>query len=213
MSSSSGGEAPPFALSLRGELRHPGAEFRAAETCGDETAFWLYSSGSTGMPKGVRHVHSSLMETARLTGQGCLGIREDDLVFSAAKLFFAYGLGNAMSFPMSVGATTVLLPERPTPEAVLRTLKKHQPTLFFGVPTLYAAMLASPQGTPENSSSACAYASRPARRCRPRSGRHGRPGSASISSMASGPPRCCTSMSATALASEIRHVGQAGSRL
>ena len=79
-------------------------------------------------------------------------MREDDLVYSAAKLFFAYGLGNAMSFPMSVGATSVLLPERPTPEAVFRTLKQHQPTMFFGVPTLYAAMLAYPQGTPDNSS-------------------------------------------------------------
>ena len=74
------------------------------------------------------------------------------LIYSAAKLFFAYGLGNAMSFPMSVGAAAVLLPERPTPELVFRTLKQHQPTMFFGVPTLYAAMLAYPQGTPENSS-------------------------------------------------------------
>jgi 4-hydroxybenzoate-CoA ligase len=147
-----GGEPPPFALSFRGELQHQPTEFAPAETCSDETAFWLYSSGSTGMPKGVRHVHSSPMETARLTGQGCLGMREDDLVFSAAKLFFAYGLGNAMSFPMSVGATAVLLPERPTPEVVFRTLKEHQPTMFFGVPTLYAGMLAYPQGTPENSS-------------------------------------------------------------
>ena len=135
----SGGEAPPFALSFRGELGFQQADFTAADTCCDETAFWLYSSGSTGMPKGARHVHSSPMETARLTGQGCLGMREDDLVFSAAKLFFAYGLGNAMSFPMSVGATAVLLPERPTPEVVFRTLKQHQPTIFFGVPTLYAA--------------------------------------------------------------------------
>jgi 4-hydroxybenzoate-CoA ligase len=147
-----GGEPPPYALSFRGELQHQASAFVAADTCSDETAFWLYSSGSTGMPKGVRHVHSSAMETARLTGQGCLGVREDDLIFSAAKLFFAYGLGNAMSFPMSVGATSVLLPERPTPEAVFRTLKQHQPTLFFGVPTLYAGMLAYPQGTPENSS-------------------------------------------------------------
>jgi 4-hydroxybenzoate-CoA ligase len=147
-----GGEVPAFALPFRGELAHQSAELGAADTCCDETAFWLYSSGSTGMPKGVRHVHSSPMETARLTGQGCLGIREDDLVFSAAKLFFAYGLGNAMSFPMSVGATSVLLAERPTPEAVFRTLKHYQPTVFFGVPTLYAGMLAYPQGTRENSS-------------------------------------------------------------
>jgi 4-hydroxybenzoate-CoA ligase len=148
----SGGEPPPFALSFRGELELQAPQFAAADTCCDETAFWLYSSGSTGMPKGVRHVHSSPMETARLAGQGCLGIREDDRHFSAAKLFFAYGLGNAMSFPMSVGASAVLLPERPTPEAVFRTLRHYQPTLFFGVPTLYAGMLAYPQGTREMSS-------------------------------------------------------------
>jgi 4-hydroxybenzoate-CoA ligase len=148
----SGGEAPPFAFDLSKELAEQSPVFSAVETCGDETAFWLYSSGSTGVSKGVRHVHTSLMETARLYGQGVLGIREDDVGFSAAKLFFAYGLGNGMSFPMSVGATTVLLPERPTPEAVFGTLKTHQPTLFYGVPTLYAAMLASPQASPEHSS-------------------------------------------------------------
>ena len=147
-----GGQPPPFALSFRDELNLQAAAAKAADTCCDETAFWLYSSGSTGMPKGVRHVHSSLMETARLCGQQCLGMREDDRVYSAAKLFFAYGLGNAMSFPMSVGATAVLMPDRPTPELVFRTLKQHQPTFFFGVPTLYAAMLAYPGGTPENSS-------------------------------------------------------------
>lgn len=148
----SGGEAPAFALDLSSELKQQKAEFEAADTCPDETAFWLYSSGSTGMPKGVRHVHSSLMETARLYSQGVLGIREDDVCFSAAKLFFAYGLGNGMSFPMAAGATTVLLAERPTPESVMQTLKTHQPTLFFGVPTLYAALLASPQATRENGS-------------------------------------------------------------
>ena len=135
----SGGEPPSFALPLRGELGFQQAETQLADTCSDETAFWLYSSGSTGMPKGVRHVHSSLMETARLTGQDCLGIREDDVIYSAAKLFFAYGLGNSMTFPMSVGATAVLLPERPTPEAVFRTLKQYRATMFFGAPTLYAA--------------------------------------------------------------------------
>ncbi|KAB2915746.1 MAG: benzoate-CoA ligase family protein [Hyphomicrobiaceae bacterium] len=148
----SGGEPPPFALSFRSELGFQSEDCKAAETCCDETAFWLYSSGSTGMPKGVRHVHSSPMETARLCGQQCIGVRQDDVVFSAAKLFFAYGLGNGMSFPMSVGATTILLPERPTPESVFRTLKEHQPTVFFGVPTLYSAMLAYPQGTRENGS-------------------------------------------------------------
>jgi len=147
-----GGEPPPFALSFRAELAEQAEAFEAADTCCDETAFWLYSSGSTGMPKGVRHVHSSPMETARLCGQQCLGMGADDLVYSAAKLFFAYGLGNAMSFPMSVGATAVLIPDRPTPELVFRTLKQHQPTFFFGVPTLYAAMLAHADGRPEMSS-------------------------------------------------------------
>jgi 4-hydroxybenzoate-CoA ligase len=115
-----------------------------APTLSDETAFWLYSSGSTGEPKGTRHIHSSLMATAKLYGQNVLGIREDDLVYSAAKIFFAYGLGNAMSFPMSVGASTVLLPDRPTPEAVFALMRKHRPTIFYGVPTLYSAMLSHP---------------------------------------------------------------------
>jgi 4-hydroxybenzoate-CoA ligase len=147
-----GGDAPSYAFSFRNELAAHSPQFSAVETCCDETAFWLYSSGSTGMPKGVRHVHTSPMETARLCGQGCLGMREDDVVYSAAKLFFAYGLGNAMSFPMSVGATAVLLPDRPTPELVFRTLKQYQPTMFFGVPTLYAGMLAYTDGTPQESS-------------------------------------------------------------
>ena len=127
--------------------------FTPAKTCADEVAFWLYSSGSTGMPKGVPHVQTSMMETARLYGQDVLGIGEDDTVFSAAKLFFAYGLGNAMSFPMSVGATTILLPDRPTPQSVFDVLKTHQPTIYFGVPTLYAAMLAHPGCGPDISSS------------------------------------------------------------
>jgi 4-hydroxybenzoate-CoA ligase len=112
------------------------------DTSSDEVAFWLYSSGSTGEPKGVRHIHTSLIATAKLYGQDVLGIREDDVVYSAAKLFFAYGLGNAMSFPMSVGATAVLLPERPTPDSVLQVMRAHRPTIFYGVPTLYAALLA-----------------------------------------------------------------------
>ena len=115
-----------------------------APTNADDVAFWLYSSGSTGAPKGAMHLQSSMGHTARLFGQGVLGIRESDLVFSAAKLFFAYGLGNAMSFPLSVGATAVLMAERPTPASVLRMLDEHQPTIFYGVPTLFAAILADP---------------------------------------------------------------------
>jgi 4-hydroxybenzoate-CoA ligase len=116
-------------------------KFEAVATHPDEPAFWLYSSGSTGTPKGARHIHTSPMATAKLYAQGVLGIREDDVCLSAAKLFFAYGLGNALTFPMSVGATAILNPERPTPALMYEYLKKHQPTLFFGVPTLYAAML------------------------------------------------------------------------
>jgi 4-hydroxybenzoate-CoA ligase len=113
-----------------------------AQTVSDEVAFWLYSSGSTGDPKGVKHVHTSLIATARLYGEGILGITADDVVFSAAKLFFAYGLGNSMSFPMAVGASAVLLPERPTPDAVLAMMRRHRPTIFFGSPALYAGLLA-----------------------------------------------------------------------
>ena len=127
-------------------------EYETAPTCADETAFWLYSSGSTGDPKGVRHVHSSPIYVATHYGRGILGIKQDDVCFSAAKLFFAYGLGAGMFIPMSVGASTVLLAERPTPQSVLQTMKAHNPTLFFGVPTLYAAMLADPACRPENAS-------------------------------------------------------------
>ncbi len=112
-----------------------------ADTLSDEVAFWMYTSGSTGDPKGVKHVHSSLMATAKLFGQGVLGIRQDDVVFSAPKLFFAYGLGNAMSFPMSVGATSILCPQRLTPEVVFELMRRHRPTIFFGVPSLYTALL------------------------------------------------------------------------
>jgi len=113
-----------------------------APTLSDEVAFWMYTSGSTGEPKGVKHVHTTLMAAARLVGRQVIGIREDDVVFSAAKMFFSYGLGNAMAFPMSVGATTVLLPNRPTAAAVFEIMRQYQPTIFFGVPTLYALMLA-----------------------------------------------------------------------
>jgi benzoate-CoA ligase len=116
----------------------------APTTC-DDACFWLYSSGSTGMPKGTVHVHSSMIVTAELYARGVLGIKESDVVFSAAKLFFAYGLGNALSFTLAVGATTVLMAERPTPAAVFKRLTERKPTLFCGVPTLYAAMLASPE--------------------------------------------------------------------
>ena len=134
------------AASLAAELMAAaGTDFPPAATTRDDVCFWLYSSGSTGPPKGTVHVQSSLIATAELYAKPILGIREDDVVFSAAKLFFAYGLGNGLTFPLSVGATTVLMAERPTPAAVFARLRKHQPTIFYGVPTLYAALLASPE--------------------------------------------------------------------
>ncbi|MEY5029683.1 MAG: Benzoate--CoA ligase [Pseudomonadota bacterium] len=115
-----------------------------ASTHVDEPAFWLYSSGSTGKPKGTVHTQGNLYWTAELYGKPVLGLTCDDTVFSAAKLFFAYGLGNALSFPLSVGATVVLMAERPTPQAVFKRLVDHQPTVFYGAPTGYGGMLASP---------------------------------------------------------------------
>ena len=120
------------------------ARLAAHPTQADDVAFWLYSSGSTGRPKGVPHLHSSLMLTAELFARNTLGLRASDVIFSAAKLFFAYGLGNALTFPMAVGATSVLHPGRATPEAVARLLDEHEVTIFCGAPTLFAAMLASP---------------------------------------------------------------------
>jgi benzoate-CoA ligase len=119
-------------------------ELPPAPTTRDDACFWLYSSGSTGMPKGTVHVHASLALTAELYAKGVLDMKESDVVFSAAKLFFAYGLGNAMTFPLYAGATTVLMAERPTPDSVFKRLRESKPTIYFGVPTLYAAMLASP---------------------------------------------------------------------
>ena len=119
------------------------SRFTVAPTIADDMCFWLYSSGSTGAPKGTVHKHSSLSQTAEHYAIPTLGITEDDLVFSAAKLFFAYGLGNALTFPLAVGATAILMAERPTPESVAQRLEQYKPTIFFGVPTLYAAMLAA----------------------------------------------------------------------
>ena len=114
----------------------------AAATTRDDMCFWLYSSGSTGAPKGTVHLHSHLIATAELYAQPILGIRESDVVFSAAKLFFAYGLGNALTFPLAVGASAILMAERPTPDAVFKRLVEKKPTIFYAVPTLYAALLA-----------------------------------------------------------------------
>jgi benzoate-CoA ligase len=118
-------------------------ESYTAPTTTDDMAFWLYTSGSTGKPKGAVHVHASLKLTADLYGTPVVGLKESDVCYSVAKLFFAYGLGNAMTFPITVGATTVLNAERPTPDGVAALLRKHPVTVFYAVPTFYAAFLAS----------------------------------------------------------------------
>jgi benzoate-CoA ligase len=119
-----------------------------APTGPDDPGFWLYSSGSTGKPKGALHTHANPYWTAELYGKRVLGLSERDVCFSAAKLFFAYGLGNGLSFPLSVGATTILMAERPTPDATFKRWRGEvgatQPTVFFGAPTGFAGMLASP---------------------------------------------------------------------
>ena len=138
-----GGPAPPGTLAFDAFLADGAAPPVPASA--DEVGFWLYSSGSTAAPKGVRHVHGSLRATVDTYGQQVLQIAPDDLVYSVAKLFFAYGLGNAMTFPMAVGACSVLFPHRPTPDAVLALMAQHHPTILCGVPTLYASLLAHRQ--------------------------------------------------------------------
>jgi benzoate-CoA ligase len=133
-------------------LAEAAPELEPAHTTRDDACFWLYTSGSTGQPKAAIHAHADMLYTAELYGVGVLGIRQDDVVFSAAKLFFAYGLGNAITFPLRVGARARLMAERPTTSAVIaRLVPPHAasaPTIFCGVPTLYASLLADPQLPP-----------------------------------------------------------------
>ncbi len=120
-------------------------QHQTAATRPDDIAFWLYTSGTTGRPKGAMHYQTDLIATAQTYCDSVLALRAGDTVFSAAKLFFAYGLGNALTFPFAVGATAVLMAGRPTPQSVQAITTRHRPTIFFGVPTLYAMMLNSNQ--------------------------------------------------------------------
>lgn len=140
-----GADTPPSAIAIRDALAKNAPLDKPADTGADDPAFWLYSSGSTGKPKGTVHTHANPYWTAELYGKPVLGLAESDVCFSAAKLFFAYGLGNSLSFPLSVGATVVLMAERPTPDATFKRWTERSPTVFFGAPTGFAGMLAHPK--------------------------------------------------------------------
>ncbi|OPY68069.1 MAG: Benzoate--CoA ligase [Syntrophorhabdus sp. PtaU1.Bin050] len=128
-------------IPFRQKYRHAPETIKTEFTTKDDVCFWLYSSGSTGSPKGAIHSQYDMVVTSQAFGQNVLGLNENDIVFSAARLFFSYGLGNGMYFPMSVGGSAVLNPHSPSPENVFRHLERFRPTIFFGVPTLYGQLL------------------------------------------------------------------------
>ncbi len=127
--------------SFRSLLEHATDRLETAATCADDAAFWLFSSGSTGNPKGVIHLQHDMEYALNSYARNVLKMTEEDIAFSASKLFFAYGLGNGMYFPLGLGASTVLMPDRVLPEKVFETIETYKPTIFFGVPTLYASMI------------------------------------------------------------------------
>ncbi len=135
---------PSGFLALRELIARSEPAAAAALTLPDDPGFWLYSSGSTGKPKGTVHTHANPFHTVELYAKPVLGLTEHDICFSSAKLFFAYGLGNALTFPLAVGASVVLMAERPTPQATFKRWVERQPTVFFGAPTGFAGMLSSP---------------------------------------------------------------------
>ncbi len=123
------------------QMQSAASELEAAPAAATDDCFWLYSSGTTGRPKGAVHSHRDMVVTSQYYGKDTLGVREDDICFSAAKLFFAYGLGNGMTFPLWSGGTCILFPARPNPETTFDVIERFKPTLYFGVPTLFAAQL------------------------------------------------------------------------
>jgi benzoate-CoA ligase len=135
------GEVTTGTLSFEQLMAAASPELEPADTSKDDAAFWLYSSGTTGFPKGAVHLHHDMIVEADLYAKAAIGLVESDVSFSIAKLFFAYGLGNGLYFPLRTGGTTVLLPERPLPDTVFGVLERYQPTVFYGVPTAYAALL------------------------------------------------------------------------
>ncbi|MCX8023055.1 MAG: benzoate-CoA ligase family protein [Syntrophorhabdaceae bacterium] len=116
-------------------------ELDVAYTTVDDMAFWNYTSGSTGVPKAAVHLQHDVFTCLDNYAKGVLGLNADDIVFSASKFFFAYGLGNSLFYPFGVGGSVVLMPDRPMPDKVMETIETYRPTVFFGIPTLYASIL------------------------------------------------------------------------
>lgn len=138
------GAQPSNHINLEHALAQSSAVAVAARTRRDDPAFWLYTSGSTGKPKAAIHRHRDMVYCFDLYARQVLGIGPRDITFSTSKLYFAYGLGNALYFPFGVGASTVLLADRPTPEKILDIMVRHRPTFFYAVPTIYASLLQAP---------------------------------------------------------------------
>src|SRR5262249_13379170 len=136
------GKAPQGMLSLEQLLARGSSELEPAPSSKDDAAFWLYSSGSTGFPKGCVHLHHDMVVCAEQYAKAVLGVTENDRFFSVAKLFFAYGLGNGLYFSLSVGATSILWPGSPSPPNIYSVIERHKPTLFFSVPSNYSSLLA-----------------------------------------------------------------------
>ena len=139
--------------SLAARLRQASPELEPFPSAPDSDCFWLYSSGSTGKPKGASHLHRSMVVTSQYVGADFLGFGKDDVIFSASKMFFAYGLGNTITSPLWVGGSSVVTAAWPTPALIFDVIEKFRPTVFFSVPTLYAALLKSLEETPRDLSS------------------------------------------------------------
>ncbi len=141
-----GGPNPQYPC-LRDLMEAASPDLEAEPTSRDDAAFWLYSSGSTGAPKGCVHLHHDMVVSSELYARNILRMNQDDRCYSVARLFFAYGLGNAGYFPLYCGATTILSPARPTPAGIYSDIERYRPTLFFSVPTNYVALLAHMSGS------------------------------------------------------------------